>query len=72
MEGKLEEYHGKVRKGLNSVKVTIIDDSGLLKFQDDVTIVIHHNGEAILLVDYKKAIERQKKDRDMKLNTPLP
>ena len=34
----MDEYRGKVRKGLNSVNVTIVDESGLLKFQDDVTI----------------------------------
>ena len=68
----MDEYRGKVRKGLNSVNVTIVDESGLLKFQDDGKIVIYHNGEATLLVDDKKAIERMREDMDRKLNTPLP
>ena len=68
----MDEYHGKVRKGLNSVNVTIVDESGLLKFQDDVKIVIYHNGEAMLLVDDKKAIEKMREDMDSKLNMPLP
>ena len=72
MENKLEKYHGKVRKGLHGVKVTIIDDSGLLKFQNEAKIIIYRNGEAILLVDDKKAIERQREDWNKKFNEPLP
>lgn len=68
----MDKYRGKVREGLNSVKVTIIDESGLLKFQDDVTIVIYRNGEGMLLIDDKKAIERMRKYMDRELNTPLP
>ena len=68
----MEEYRGKVHNRFKKVKVTIIDESGLLKFQDGVTIVIYHNGEAMLLVDDKKAIERMREDRDRILNTPLP
>lgn len=68
----MDEYRGKVRKGLNSVNVAIVDESGLLKFQDDVKIVIYHNGEAMLLVDDKKAIEKMREDMDSKLNMPLP
>lgn len=68
----MEEYRGKVHNGLKKVKVTIIDESGLLKFQDDVTIVIYRNGEGMLLVDDKKAIERMREDMDRKLNIPLP
>ena len=68
----MDEYRGKIRKGLNSVKVTIIDESGLLKFQDDVTIVIYRNGEGMLLIDDKKAIERMREYMDRELNTQLP
>ena len=68
----MEEYRGKVHNGLKKVKVTIIDESGLFKFQDDVTIVIYRNGEGMLLVDDKKAIERMREDMDRKLNIPLP
>lgn len=68
----MEEYRGKVHNRFKKVKVTIIDESGLLKFQDDVTIVIYRNGEGMLLVDDKKAIERMREDWDRKLNTPLP
>ena len=68
----MDKYRGKVREGLNSVKVTIIDESGLLKFQDDVTIVIYRNGEGMLLIDDKKAIERMRKYMDRELNTQLP
>lgn len=68
----MDKYRGKVRNRLNSVNVTIVDESGLLKFQDDVTIVIYRNGEGTLLVDDKKAIERMREDMDRKLNTPLP
>lgn len=68
----MEEYRGKVHNRFKKVKVTIIDESGLLKFQDDVTIVIYRNGEGMLLVDDKKAIERMREDMDRKLNIPLP
>ena len=68
----MDKYRGKVREGLNSVKVTIIDESGLLKFQDDVTIVIYRNGEGMLLIDDKKAIERMREYMDRELNTQLP
>lgn len=68
----MDKYRGKVRNRLNSVNVTIVDESGLLKFQDDVTIVIYRNGGGTLLVDDKKAIERMREDMDRKLNTPLP
>ena len=68
----MEEYRGKVHNRCKKVKVSIIDESGLLKFQDDVTIVIYRNGEGMLLVDDKKAIERMREDMDRKLNIPLP
>ena len=68
----MEEYRGKVHNRFKKVKVTIIDESGLLKFQDGVTIVINHNGEGMLLIDDKKAIESMREDMDRKLNIPLP
>lgn len=68
----MEEYRGKVHNRFKKVKVTIIDESGLLKFQDGVTIVIYRNGEGMLLIDDKKAIESMREDWDRKLNTPLP
>lgn len=68
----MEEYRGKVHNRFKKVKVTIIDESGLLKFQDGVTIVIYHNGEGMLLIDDKKAIESMREDMDRKLNIPLP
>lgn len=68
----MEEYRGKVHNRFKKVKVTIIDESGLLKFQDGVTIVIYRNGEGMLLIDDKKAIESMREDMDRKLNTPLP
>ena len=68
----MEEYRGKVHNRFKKVKVSIIDESGLLKFQDGVTIVIYRNGEGMLLIDDKKAIESMREDMDRKLNTPLP
>ena len=68
----MKTYHGRVRKGLSSVKISVIDDSGILKNQDDVQFVIHKNGEVTLLIDTKKAIERQREDWDRQLNIPLP
>ena len=68
----METYHGRVRKGLSRVKISVIDDSGILKYQDDVQFVIHKNGEVTLLIDTKKAIERQREDWDRQLNIPLP
>ena len=68
----MEEYRGKVHNRFKKVKVTIIDESGLLKFQDGVTIVIYRNGEGMLLIDDKKAIESMREDWDRKLNIPLP
>lgn len=68
----MEEYRGKVHNRFKKVKVTIIDESGLLKFQDGVTIVIYRNGEGMLLIDDKKAIESMREDMDRKLNIPLP
>lgn len=68
----MEEYHGKVRKGINSVNITIIDESGLLKFQDDAAIVIYYNGEGMLLIDDKVAAKKMRDELDRKRNQPLP
>ena len=68
----MENYHGRVRNGLSSVKISVIDDSGILKYQGDVQFVIHKDGEVTLLIDTKKAIERQREDWDRQFNIPLP
>lgn len=68
----MEEYHGKIRKGLNSVNVTIVDETGLIKFLDDATIVIYHNGEGMLLIDDKVAAKKMRDEWNRKLNEPLP
>ena len=68
----MENYHGRVRNGLSSVKISVIDDSGILKYQGDVQFVIHKDGEVTLLMDTKKAIERQREDWNRQFNIPLP
>lgn len=68
----METYRGKVRNNLKRVKVKIIDDSGILKYQDDVTIVIHSDASAMLLIDFDKAVERQRAELDSILDEPLP
>ena len=68
----MENYHGRVRNGLSSVKISVIDDSGILKYQGDVQFVIHKDGEVTLLIDTKKAIERQREDWNRQFNIPLP
>ena len=68
----MEEYRGKVHNRFKKVKVTIIDESGLLKFQDGVTIVIYRNGEGMLLIDDKKRIHSMGEDMHTELNIPLP
>ena len=68
----MEMYKGKIRHNLKSIKVKIIDDSGILKYQDDVTIVIHSDASAMLLIDFDKAVERQRMEWDNILDDPLP
>lgn len=67
-EHHVEEYHGKIRKGLNSINVTIIDETGLIKFLDDATIVIYHNGEGMLLIDDKEKIKKMRDEENRKFN----
>lgn len=68
----MEFYNGKIRNGFKRVKVKVIDDSGILKYQDDVTIVIHSDASAILLIDVDKAVERQREEWVSNLDEPLP
>ena len=66
------EYRGRVKSGFSGVWVSVIDDSGILKYQDEVKFVINRNGNVMLLIDDKKAIERQKEEWDTKFNSTLP
>ena len=65
------KYRGRVKSGFSGVWVSVTDDSGILKYQDEVEFVVRKDGSVMLLIDDKKAIERQRDEWNRKFNSTL-